>query len=44
MFSVVYASGTSIAKFPKDGIVITKNLKDQGNHSTFSNFTIFSFF
>lgn len=26
-----YASGTSIAKFPKDGILISRNLKDQGH-------------
>lgn len=26
-----YASGTSLAKFPKDGVIITKKLKDQGN-------------
>ncbi|XP_076111687.1 membrane-bound transcription factor site-1 protease-like [Mytilus galloprovincialis] len=26
-----YASGTSIAKFPSDGILITQNLKDQGH-------------
>lgn len=26
-----YASGTSIAKFPKQGILISRNLKDQGN-------------
>lgn len=25
-----YASGCSIARFPEDGIVIAKNLKDQG--------------
>lgn len=28
--SVYYASGCSIARFPEDGIVIAKNLKDQG--------------
>ena len=28
---VYYASGTSIAKFPEKGIVITSNLKDQGH-------------
>ena len=28
--SVYYASGTSIAKFPSSGTVITKTLKDQG--------------
>jgi membrane-bound transcription factor site-1 protease len=27
---VYYASGTSIAKFPSDGILLTQNLKDQG--------------
>lgn len=27
---VYYASGCSIARFPEDGIVIAKNLKDQG--------------
>ncbi|XP_052062556.1 membrane-bound transcription factor site-1 protease-like [Mytilus californianus] len=26
-----YASGTSIAKFPSDGVLITQNLKDQGH-------------
>ncbi|KAJ8303002.1 hypothetical protein KUTeg_019398 [Tegillarca granosa] len=26
-----YASGTSIAKFPEEGIIITQSLKDQGN-------------
>ncbi|XP_045191862.2 membrane-bound transcription factor site-1 protease-like [Mercenaria mercenaria] len=26
-----YASGTSIAKFPKQGIVVSRTLKDQGN-------------
>lgn len=29
--SVYYASGCSIARFPEDGIVIAKNLKDQGS-------------
>ncbi|KAI8519670.1 Membrane-bound transcription factor site-1 protease [Branchiostoma belcheri] len=28
---VYYASGSSIAKFPEDGIMITQTLKDQGN-------------
>lgn len=28
--AVYYASGTSIAKFPEGGIVVTKTLKDQG--------------
>lgn len=28
--SVYYASGCSIARFPEDGIVIAKSLKDQG--------------
>lgn len=28
--SVYYASGCSIARFPEDGIVLAKNLKDQG--------------
>lgn len=27
---VYYASGCSIARFPEDGLVIAKNLKDQG--------------
>lgn len=31
--SVYYASGCSIARFPEDGIVIAKNLKDQGTGS-----------
>ncbi|WAR11340.1 MBTP1-like protein, partial [Mya arenaria] len=26
-----YASGTSIAKFPKEGVIVTKPLKDQGH-------------
>ena len=31
LFSLVYyASGTSIAKFPSDGVLLTENLKDQG--------------
>lgn len=28
--AVYYASGCSIARFPEDGIVIAKSLKDQG--------------
>lgn len=28
--SVYYASGTSLAKFPDDGIIVTQTLKDQG--------------
>lgn len=32
--SVYYASGCSIARFPEDGIVIAKNLKDQGSSTT----------
>ena len=28
--TVYYASGTSIIKFPSDGILITESLKDQG--------------
>lgn len=32
--SVYYASGCSIARFPEDGIVIAKNLKDQGTFLT----------
>jgi membrane-bound transcription factor site-1 protease len=28
---VYYASGTSIAKFPRDGLIITKDLHDQGH-------------
>lgn len=31
--SVYYASGCSIARFPDDGIVIAKSLKDQGTSS-----------
>lgn len=31
-----YASGCSIARFPEDGIVIAKNLKDQGTRSVLS--------
>jgi membrane-bound transcription factor site-1 protease len=30
---VYYASGTSIAKFPRDGLIITKDLHDQGELS-----------
>lgn len=30
-FSVYYASGTSIARFPPDGIILTETLKDQGH-------------
>nr|CAD7194247.1 unnamed protein product [Timema douglasi] len=33
-----YASGTSIARFPKDGIVITHILKDQAHHHQPSHF------
>ena len=29
-FSVYYASGTSIAKFPPEGVIITHNLQNQG--------------
>ena len=29
--SVYYASGTSLAKFPSDGVVITQKLQDQGH-------------
>ena len=28
--TVYYASGTSLARFPSDGIVLTETLKDQG--------------
>ncbi len=28
---VYYASGTSLARFPKDGIVLTDSLKNQGH-------------
>ena len=31
LISVYYASGTSIAKFPSSGTLITKTLKDQGS-------------
>ena len=30
--SVFYASGSSIAKFPKNGYLVTQTLKDQGKH------------
>lgn len=30
LFSVYYASGTSLSKFPEEGIVIAQTLKDQG--------------
>ena len=30
-FSVYYASGTSIAQFPKSGLVLAETLKDQGH-------------
>lgn len=33
--SVYYASGTSLAKFPDDGIIVTQTLKDQGKTTAF---------
>lgn len=33
--SVYYASGTSLAKFPDDGIIVTQTLKDQGKVTAF---------
>lgn len=30
--NVHFASGASIVKFPDDGIIISKNLKDQGTY------------
>lgn len=41
--SVYYASGTSLAKFPDDGIIVTQTLKDQGKvtalHMYFVSYT-----
>lgn len=35
LFSVNYASGCSIAKFPEDGVVIAQTFKDQGTEFLF---------
>lgn len=40
-----YASGTSLAKFPDDGIIVTQTLKDQGKvtalHMYFVSYTVY---
>ena len=41
MFVVYYASGTSIAKFPDTGTLITKKLKDQGELYLYPPQTVF---
>ena len=37
--AVYYASGSSIAKFPKDGYLVTQTLKDQGNFFLYPSFS-----
>lgn len=37
--NMYYASGTSISKFPDDGILISKKLNDQGANVSFITYT-----